>query len=135
MYIKSYKNFHDRAELRTKRTALTAVKEFGLNLFKLPDRLKNDKTVVLQAIESDPFAIRMVPDEKVRRDPEISEKVLEKKKYLAKYIDPLGEEINVEKGYLTNKEKEMIEMRNSKYYELEQERAIRLGRSASELDR
>lgn len=107
------------ATINSRSTLLDAVREFGLNLCKGTSALKKDKTLVLEAIKSDPFCVSYL-DETMQKDDGVKQAVLAKKNYLSKYVDPLSETIKINAdGSISNEDIKKITIRNQRFYEAE----------------
>ena len=88
MKLKKYKTFptiiNDKKELES------AIDDFGCNICKGSKRLKQDKDLVIKAIEKD-ATTALYLDEKQKQDPDIKRAVERKDRELEEFIDPISE--------------------------------------------
>lgn len=88
MKLKKYKTFptiiNDKKELES------AIDDFGCNICKGSKRLKQDKDLVIKAIEKD-ATTALYLDENQKKDPDIRRAVELKDKEVAEFVDPISE--------------------------------------------
>ena len=88
MKLKNYKSFP--ALINDKKQLEQAIDDFGCNICKGSKRLKQDKDLVIQAINKD-ATTALYLDENQKKDPDIRRAVELKDKEITEFIDPISE--------------------------------------------
>lgn len=86
-----FKNYNIYPSLiNDKKTLQEAINDFGCNICKGSKKLRNDKNLILQAIEKDPTTALYLPEE-LKDDYDIKAAIERKDEELLEFVDPLEE--------------------------------------------